>query len=42
MRQPIRAMLAATLDLIDAQIADPDAPAQIRILPARLMVRGSG
>lgn len=41
-RQPIRAMLAETLALIDAQIADPDAPACIRILPGRLMARASG
>jgi DNA-binding LacI/PurR family transcriptional regulator len=40
-RQPLRRMVAETLDLIDAQKADPGVGGTIRILPVEMMRRGT-
>lgn len=41
-RQPLRRMVADTLDLIEAQLADPEVSGAIRIVPVRLVERDSG
>lgn len=38
-RQPLRRMVAETLDLIDAQKADPTVGGTIRILPVEMIRR---
>lgn len=41
-RQPIRRMVADTLELIQAQLSDPEVCGTIRIAPVRLVERDSG
>jgi len=40
-RQPLRRMVADTLELIEAQLADPEVYGTIRIAPVRLIERNS-
>ena len=41
-RQPLRRMVAETLELIEAQLSDPEVHGAIRILPVTLIERDSG